>query len=106
MNISSLWPFLTWEISIVGPLPPGKKQIKFLVVIIDYFMKWVEAKPLTVITKAKIQHFVWKNIVCWFGIPRVIISNNGRQFYSNKFRDFCKELVIKKTLFLSRTPIS
>ena len=47
-----------WGIDIVGPLPLGKKQVKFLVVSIDYLTKWVEAEPLAVITKAKIQHFV------------------------------------------------
>jgi len=63
-NISSPWSFLIWGIDIVAPLPPGKKQVKFLVVAIDYFMKWVEAELLAVITEAKIQHFIWKNIVC------------------------------------------
>ena len=61
----------------MGPLPPGKKHVKFLVVANDYFMKWVEAEPLTVITKAKIQHLMWKNLVCRFGIPWVIIFDNG-----------------------------
>ena len=63
-NITSPWPFSIWGIDIIGPLPSSKKQVKFLVVAIDYFMKWVEAKPLAVITEAKIQHFVWKNLVC------------------------------------------
>ncbi|XP_075670112.1 uncharacterized protein LOC142639860 [Castanea sativa] len=57
-NISSPWPFSTWEIDIVSPLPPGKKQFKFLVIAIDNFTKWVEAEPLAVITEVKIQHFV------------------------------------------------
>ncbi|XP_075655271.1 uncharacterized protein LOC142625516 [Castanea sativa] len=69
-NITSPWPFSTWGIDIMGPLPLGKKQVKFLVIAIDYFTKWVEAKPLAVITEAKIQHLVWKNLVCRFGIPR------------------------------------
>ena len=79
----------------MGPLPPGKKKVKFLVTAINYFTKWVEVKPLAVILEAKIQHFVWKNLVCQFGIPQVIISDNGRQFDNHKFRDFCKELVIR-----------
>ena len=95
MSITSPWPFSTWGIDIMGPLPRGKKQVKFLVVVIDYFTKWVEAKPLAVITEAKIQHFVWKNLVCRFGIPRIVISDNGQQFDNRKFRDFCKELGIK-----------
>ena len=78
------------------PIPFGKKrQIKFLLVAIDYFTKWVEAKPLVVIIEDKIQTFVWKNIVCWFGIPRTIISENGRQFDSRKFKEFCVELGIQ-----------
>ena len=59
-NITSPWPFSIWGIDILGPLPPSKKQVKFLIIAIDYFTKWVEAKPLAVITKAKIQHFLWK----------------------------------------------
>lgn len=77
MSISSPWPFLTWGINIVGPLPQGKKQFKFFLVVIDYFTNWVKEEPLVVITEAKIQNSVWKNIIYRFGIPRVIISNNG-----------------------------
>ena len=79
----------------MGPLPQGKRQMKFLLVAIDYFTKWVEAKALATITKAKVQNFVWKNIVCRFGIPRTIISDNGRQFDSRAFRSFCSNLGIK-----------
>ena len=52
--------------------------MKFLLVTIDYFTKWVEAEALATITEAKVQNFVWKNIVCRFRIPRTIISENGR----------------------------
>ena len=78
-SISSPWPFSTWGIDIFGPLPQRKKYVKFLLVAINYFTKWVEAEPLAIITESKIQNCVWKNIVCRFGIPRAIISNNGRQ---------------------------
>ena len=61
----------------MGPLPQGKRQVKFLLVVIDYFIKLVEAEALPTIMKAKIQNFVWKNIICRFGIPQTIISNNG-----------------------------
>ena len=79
----------------MGPLPQGKRQMKFLLVAIDYFTKWVEAEALATITEAKVQNFVWKNIVCRFGIPRTIISDNGRQFDSRAFRSFCLNLGIK-----------
>ena len=66
---SSPWPFAQWGIDIMGPLLQGKKQVKFLLVAVDYFTKWVEAKTLATITEAKVRSFVWKNIVCRFGIP-------------------------------------
>ena len=69
--------------------------MKFLLVAIDYFTKWVEAGALTTFTEIKVQNFVWKNIVCRFRIPRTIISNNGCQFDSNRFRSFCSNLGIK-----------
>ena len=58
-------------------------------------MKWVEAEALVTITEAKVQNFVWKIIVCRFGIPRTIISNNVRQFDSHGFRLFYSSLGIK-----------
>ena len=45
--------------------------------------------------ESKIQSFVWKNIVYKFGIPKAIIPDNGRQFDSQNFREFCEELGIK-----------
>ena len=83
--ITTPWPFAQWGIDIMGPFPPGKKQIKFLIITIDYLTKWVEVELIAMITKAKIRSFVWKNMVCRFGIPNTIISNNGRQFDNPKF---------------------
>jgi len=40
---------------ILGPFSPGKGQVKFLIVAVDYFTKWIEAKPLTTITAQQVQ---------------------------------------------------
>ena len=61
-------------------------------------MKWVEAEVLATITEAKVQSFVWKNIICRFRIPWMIILDNGRQFDSQNFKDFCSGLGIKNQL--------
>ena len=95
MTITSPWPFAQWVIDIVGPLPLGKGQVKFLLVAINYFTKWVEAKALAKITKAKIRSFVWKNIICRFRIPMTIILNNRRQFDNQGFRNFYSNLGIR-----------
>jgi len=44
----SPWPFAKWGMDVLGPFSPG--QVKFLIVAVDYFTKWIEAKPLTTIT--------------------------------------------------------
>ena len=79
----------------MGPFQIGRKQMKFLVVGIDYFTKWVEAKPLPTITEKNVGEFVWKMIICRFGTPKVFVSDNGRQFDNSPFREFCEELGIR-----------
>lgn len=53
-TITSPWPLAQWEINIVGPLPPCKKKVNFLLRAFNYFTKWVEVEALVTITKAKI----------------------------------------------------
>ena len=53
--ITSPWPFAQWGIDIIGPLLTSRRQMKFLVVKIDYFTKWVEVERLSIITGEKIQ---------------------------------------------------
>ena len=62
---------------------------------IDYFTKWVEAKPLATITEKNVRSFVWKSIIFRFRILRVLVSNNGKQFDDDAFKDFCNQLGIK-----------
>ena len=68
--------------------------MKFFMVGIDYFTKWVEAEPLAKITPKNVKNFIWKNIVCRFGVPRVLILDNGRKFDNALFRDFYKHFGI------------
>ena len=69
--------------------------MKFLVVGINYFTKWVKAELLAKITQQNVKNFVWKNIVFRFGVPRVLISDNGRQFDNTLFLDFYEHFGIK-----------
>ena len=79
----------------MGPLPITMRQLKFLVIGIDYFTKWVEAEALATITEKNVKSFIWRNIVYRYGIPRVLVSDNGKQFDNNSFKDFCSQLRIK-----------
>ena len=79
----------------MGPFPTAVRQLKFLEVSIDYFTKWVEVEALSTITEKNVRSFVWKNIICKYGIIRVLVSENGKQFDNDAFRDFCSQLEIK-----------
>nr|GEX56704.1 reverse transcriptase domain-containing protein [Tanacetum cinerariifolium] len=88
--ITAPWPFYKWGIDIAGPFPEGPGKVKFLIVAMDYFTKWIEAKAVATITGGQVKKFVWDNIVCRFGIPGEIISDNGKQFADNPFKDCIK----------------
>ena len=52
------WSFAQWELDIMGPFPTTVRQLKFLVVGINYFTKWVEVEALAIITEKNIRSFV------------------------------------------------
>nr|KYP66333.1 Retrovirus-related Pol polyprotein from transposon 17.6 [Cajanus cajan] len=63
-SILSPWPFNKWGIDILGPFPIAVRQLKFLIVAVDYFSKWIEAEPVATISAEKVKTFLWKNVVC------------------------------------------
>jgi len=83
-SIHSPWPFHTWGIDILGLFTLAVRQMKYLVVAIEYFTKWIKAEPVAQIISHKVQHFVWKNIVCHFGIPKHLVFDNDTQFASQQ----------------------
>ena len=94
-SIISPWSFAIWEMDIIGPFAPGKGQTKFLLVGVNYFTKWIEVEPLASISTKNVQNFVWRSIVCRFGVPHTIIIDNGRQFIDRGLQSFYEELGIK-----------
>ncbi|GKF08765.1 reverse transcriptase domain-containing protein, partial [Tanacetum coccineum] len=92
--ITTPWPFYKWGIDIAGPFPEGPGKVKFLIVAMDYFTKWIEAKAVATISGTQVKKFVWDNIVCHFRLPEEIVSDNGKQFSGDPFKDWCKKLNI------------
>ena len=71
---------------------------------VDYFTKWIEAKPLAQIIEAKVENFVRNHIIFRFKIPKVIITDNGRQFDNTKFKKFYTLFHIDHKLMLVAHP--
>ncbi|XP_057444851.1 uncharacterized protein LOC130737098 [Lotus japonicus] len=95
-SLVSPWPFHQWGMDLLGPFDTAPGQLKYLVVAVDYYTKWIEAEPLATITTARVQRFFYKNVISRFGIPGVLVTDNGTQFTSKGFRDLLDGLHIKQ----------
>jgi hypothetical protein len=58
------WPLQRWGVDIVGPLLPAPGNLWFEAVALEYFSKWIEAKPLAKVTSGTLISFIWQRIIC------------------------------------------
>nr|XP_004228979.1 uncharacterized protein LOC101245691 [Solanum lycopersicum] len=92
---SSPWPFAAWGMDVIGPIEPtASKGHRFILVAIDYFTKWVEATSHKSVTKKVVDDFFKNNIICRFGIPESIITDNGTNLNSDLMRSMCEKFKI------------
>jgi hypothetical protein len=92
--ITPSWPFAVWGLDIVGPFPRAVGGYRFLYVAIHKFTKWPEATPVVNINKQSVVKFI-KSIICRFGVPNRIITDNGSQFTSSTFQGYREDLCIQ-----------
>ncbi|MCI32341.1 hypothetical protein A2U01_0053554, partial [Trifolium medium] len=79
------WPFRGWALELIGQIyPPSSQGHKFILVAIDYFSKWVEAIPLREAKQSDVIKFINDHIVCRFGIPQTLTTDNGSAFVGRK----------------------
>ncbi|KAJ9542724.1 hypothetical protein OSB04_029230, partial [Centaurea solstitialis] len=100
------WPFMRWGMDIVGKLPPAPGQKVFLLVLTDYFSKWIEAAAFSQVRDKEVISFIQTNIIYRFGVPSEITCDNGSQFISERTRKFCDERGIKLITSTPRYPQS
>jgi transposase InsO family protein len=90
--ITPTCPLQHCGMDIVGPLPIAQGNFKFVVVAVEYFTKWIEARPVPTITSATIRKFFWHQIICRFGVPKELTVDNGKQFDCQDFREYCRSI--------------
>jgi hypothetical protein len=79
-----------WDLDLLGPFKKAHGGLTHLLVAVDKFTKWIEAKPLVKIGSNQAVSFIQDIIFC-FGVPNSIITDNGTQFTGEKFLDFCND---------------
>ncbi|KAG7588764.1 Integrase catalytic core [Arabidopsis suecica] len=103
-SISAPYPFMRWSMDIVGPMHRSTRGVQYLLVLTDYFSKWIEAEAYISIHDSVVKTFLWKHIICRYGVPYEIVTDNGPQFISNDFEDFCSAWGIKLSYSTPRYP--
>jgi transposase InsO family protein len=94
-----------WGVDILGPFPKAVGGYEYLYVAIDKFTKWPEAEAVASATKNSAIKFL-RGITARFGVPNRIITDNGPQFISKLFGDYCQDMGIKICYASSHHPQS
>ncbi|XP_010513419.1 PREDICTED: uncharacterized protein LOC104789418 [Camelina sativa] len=102
-TVTAPYPFMRWAMDAIGPLPASKSK-KYVLVLTDYFTKWVEAEYFTRIQSLDVTNFIWKNIICRHGLPYEIVTDNGTQFTSMITRRFLMKWQIRLSTSTPRYP--
>ena len=80
-------PFYRIHTDIVGPLPETTEGYKYMLTTIDSFSKWAMASPMPDQTANSITQSFIKTVITKVGIPHIVVTDNGRQFLSQIFKD-------------------
>lgn len=81
-------PFQRLYIDLLGPYPRSKNGHIGLLIVLDHLTKFHWLSPLKRFTSTLIQNYLEKDIFHVFGVPEVIISDNGSQFRANELNAF------------------
>jgi transposase InsO family protein len=90
------WPFRGWGMNMIGKInPPSNKGHQYILAIMDYFTKWVEAIPMKSVTSKDVINFIKEHVIHRFRIPQTIMTDGGSVFISREFRKFTADVGIK-----------
>lgn len=87
-TIPITWPIAVWGLDMIGPLRTAKGGFTHLLVAVDKFTKWIEAKPIKKLNGKTAINFM-RGKIFRFGIPHSTITDNDTNFASEVFKSFC-----------------
>ncbi|VDI66204.1 Hypothetical predicted protein [Mytilus galloprovincialis] len=91
---------------LLGPLPQSRQGNKYILIVSDYFTRWIEAYPIPDIHAHTICRVFIAEFISRYGIPRQIHTDRGTQFTSQLFKEICDTFRIDKTFTTSLHPQS
>ena len=79
--LTSLWPFSVWGIDVIGKISPKSSNgHEYILVVVDYFNKWVETASYARLIVARVAKFIRSHIICRYRVPHKLISDRGVHF--------------------------
>ena len=90
-------PLQMVAMDILGPLPESTQGNSYVLVVADYFTKWMEAYPIPNQEATTVARKLVDEFFCRFSIPEKLHSDQGRQFESDLIAEVCALLHIDKT---------
>ncbi|KAK5819390.1 hypothetical protein PVK06_024388 [Gossypium arboreum] len=84
------WPFSMWAMDVIGLiLLKALNGHRFIFVVINYFTKWVEFASYGNVTKSAVSKFLKKEVICRYGLPERIISDNALNLNNSTISEVC-----------------
>ncbi len=91
-----------WGINVIGLVTPkASNGHRFILVVIDYFTKWVEPTSYAHVTWNANVKFLKNNIICKYGLPSEIITNKAKNLNGSNDNKLCDQY---KILYLNLLP--
>ncbi len=80
-------------LDLAGPLPETKAGNKYILVAIDHYSKWCEAKAVADHGARTAARFLEDDLICRYGVPRFVLTDNGGE-WGAEFETMCKDYAI------------
>ncbi|GBB99751.1 hypothetical protein RclHR1_36190001 [Rhizophagus clarus] len=88
-------------IDIKEPLPRIEQENRYIIVKMDYFTKWTEAKAIENIRAETVAKFIYEEIICRHNVPQEILSDRGILFVNQIIDKLCENYQTKHRLTCS-----
>jgi hypothetical protein len=97
--------FQRWHIDILGGLPTSKNKYKYVLLVVDSFSKWSEAFPLYTQEATEVASVLFRECICRYGAPNVLVSDRGQNFLSKLVKALCELFQITRYYTSSYRPL-
>lgn len=93
------FPFQLISADLLGPYPRSKNGNRYVLVVVDWFTKYVLVRPLSRATSSAIIKFLENDVFLVYGVPQIFVCDNGSQFTSREFTKLMEKYKVQKVWY-------